>query len=154
MTTRSDYAPDTGSIDTIIHALYDVISGPAGPRDWARERHLFHPEARLMRGQPSGTPELRVFTPEEFIAFGEAKFQSADFYEWEIGREEFRFGRWVHVVSSYETRASADQPPHSRGINSIQLWFESGRWWIVNLIWDWERPDLPIPKHLDGPPRK
>ncbi|MFN0177919.1 MAG: hypothetical protein ACKVZ0_03900 [Gemmatimonadales bacterium] len=153
MTADATLAADTHSVDAIIRALYAVISGPAGPRDWVRDRNLFHPKARLMRGMPAGSPELQVFSIDEFRAFCEPRFDTEAFYEWEIGREEFRFGRWVHVVSAYESRHAVDQLPYARGINSIQLWFEDDRWWIVNLIWDWERPDLPIPAHLDGPPR-
>ena len=32
-----------------------------------------------------------------------------------------------------------------RGINSVQLWSDSRRWWVVNLLWDDERPGNPIP---------
>src|SRR5882762_1290326 len=40
---------DVESIDAIIAATYDVISGPAGKkRDWDRERSLFVPGARLI----------------------------------------------------------------------------------------------------------
>src|SRR5216683_2846329 len=38
---------DVKSLDSILHAIYDVISGPAGDRDWNRFRSLFVPEARL-----------------------------------------------------------------------------------------------------------
>src|SRR5207249_6447509 len=42
-------ALDVESIDAIIAATYDVISGPAGKRrDWDRERSLFYPGARLI----------------------------------------------------------------------------------------------------------
>ena len=38
---------DVSSIDAIVAALYDVISGPAGEkRDWARFRSLFAPGER------------------------------------------------------------------------------------------------------------
>jgi hypothetical protein len=41
---------DVASIDAIITAAYDVISGPAGQkRDWDRERSLFIPGACLFR---------------------------------------------------------------------------------------------------------
>src|SRR3954452_20665591 len=40
---------DVESIDAIIKAAYEVISGPAGQaRDWDRERSLFWPGARLI----------------------------------------------------------------------------------------------------------
>lgn len=153
--TPPAYATDVASVDAIITAMYDVISGPAGPRDWERERHLFHPAARMMRGLPAGTPaaappvtDLRVFTPDEFIEHCKVLFVDRDFYEIEIGREEFRFGRWVHVISAYESRLGLDQPPYARGINSVQLWWDGRRWWIMNVIWDWESTELPIPAHL------
>src|ERR1700755_1397386 len=60
-----------GDVDTIEHILaatYDVISGPAGPRDWDRFRSLFYPGARLMpsRRDDKGTITARVFTPDEY----------------------------------------------------------------------------------------
>lgn len=146
------YATDVGSVDAIILALYDVISGPAGPRDWARERNLFHPAAQMMRGNPSG-PGLTVMSLDEFIAACAPRFEHEAFYELEIGREEVRFGRWVHAMSAYESRHAADALPYARGVNSIQLWSEGDRWWVVNVIWDWEGPGLSIPPRLDGPPR-
>jgi hypothetical protein len=33
----------------------------------------------------------------------------------------------------------------ARGINSIQLFNDGARWWVVGLLWDTERPDKPIP---------
>jgi len=45
----NQYADDVISIDSIINALYDVISGQKGEeRNWDREKHLFHSEARLI----------------------------------------------------------------------------------------------------------
>src|SRR6478609_3906954 len=42
-------AGDVKSMDAIIAALYEVISGPAGQqRDWDRMRNLFVPGARLI----------------------------------------------------------------------------------------------------------
>src|SRR5205809_754925 len=45
----SDYSKDVASVDAIINAVYDVISGePGTSRDWARFRNLFKPETRLL----------------------------------------------------------------------------------------------------------
>src|SRR5258706_12837931 len=44
-----DYSADVKSTDTIVAALYNVILvEPNTPRDWARFRNLFKPEARLI----------------------------------------------------------------------------------------------------------
>ncbi len=58
----------------------------------------------------------------------------------------------MHVFSTYESRrAKADEKPFARGINSIQLMQHGGRWWIVTVMWDSERPDNPIPaKYLEA----
>ena len=41
----NQYKDDVISIDSIIDALYDVISGEKGEeRDWDRERYLFIPK--------------------------------------------------------------------------------------------------------------
>ena len=51
---------DVASIDAIIAAAYDSISGPAGQkRDWERERSLYYPDARLIpTAKPSANDEL------------------------------------------------------------------------------------------------
>jgi hypothetical protein len=154
------YEKDVESIDAIINALYDVISGPAGPKDWARERFLMHPTARMMRGLPPGapagqppTPGLAVFSTEDFIASVGPRLAAEDFYEYEIGREEFRFGRWAHVTSAYASARSPNGPPFVRGINSIQLWFDGGRWWVMGVLWDWEGGDNRIPGRLTAKSR-
>jgi hypothetical protein len=151
------YEKDVESIDAIVRAIYEVISGPAGPKDWARERFLLHPTARLMRGLPPGapasdppTPGLRIFTVEEFIESVKPRLLTEDFYEYETGREEFRFGRWAHVVSAYASSRGLDQRPFARGINSILLWFDSGRWWVMGVLWDWETGENIIPARLRG----
>jgi hypothetical protein len=51
----------------------------------------------------------------------------------------------MQAFSTYEThRDSADARP-IRGINSIQLFNDGSRWWVVGVMWDNERPDKPIP---------
>ena len=60
---------DVASIDAIIAAVYDVISGPAGaPRDWDRMRSLFAPEGRMgvVGMRPDGSFALRTLTPEDY----------------------------------------------------------------------------------------
>jgi hypothetical protein len=149
------YAKDVESIDTIIKALYDVVSGPAGPKDWDRERYLLHPSARMMRGLPPAdpagappTPGLAVFSTEQFIERTGPRLAAEDFYEYETGREVFRFGRLAHVASAYASTTGPGREPFARGINSIQLWYDAGRWWILGVLWDWEDGGNRIPVTL------
>lgn len=140
---------DVASVDAIIAALYDVISGPAGQaRDWDRFRSLFIPDgARLVptgRG-PQGARHA-VWTPDEYVSSAGASLESSGFFEREIGRTTEEFGNVVHVFSTYDSkRTLADPEPFARGINSIQLFRDGTRYWIVSIFWDSERPDNPIP---------
>ena len=55
---------DVKSLDSILAALYDVISGPAGKaRDWDRMRSLFIPGARLMPTSPVRPPGTKPDAP-------------------------------------------------------------------------------------------
>jgi hypothetical protein len=140
---------DVASMDAILAALYDVISGPAGQkRDWDRFRSLFVPGARLMpTAQPAGQPgQVTVLTPEAFIQRTSAGFERDGFFEREIGRSVDTFGRVTQVFSAYDSKRKLEDPkPFQRGINSIQLLNDGTRWWVVSIYWDAERPDNPIP---------
>src|SRR5262245_43927605 len=59
---------DVESLDAIVAAVYDVISGPPGPRDWNRFSSLFAADARLIAirtPKEAGKPSLIVMTPKD-----------------------------------------------------------------------------------------
>lgn len=146
--TATAYAADVASVDAILAALYDVISGPAGqPRDWNRLRALFTPEARMMAvGRRDGAIVARAMTVEDYITRNTPAFAKSGFFEREVGRSVDQFGQIAQVFSTYEARhASADAAPFARGINSIQLYHDGQRWWIVSLLWRAEDDSLPLP---------
>lgn len=135
---------DVNSVDAIIGAYYDVISGPAGtPRDWDRFRSLFISEARFITTRPGGDSASPVIiTPQQFIQLNRKYFEAGGYFEREIHRRRDGFGNIAHVFSTYEARRDEQAPqPYSRGINSIQLLNTGGRWWIVTVMWDHERPN-------------
>jgi hypothetical protein len=141
---------DVESIDAVVAALYDVISGDAGkPRDWNRMRSLFAPEGRLMAvaRRPEGEVVLRTMTVEDYIARNSKAFATTGFFEREAARTTETFGQIAHVFSTYESRhAAGDAKPFQRGINSIQLVHDGKRWRIVNLVWRAEDDSLPLPE--------
>jgi hypothetical protein len=51
----------------------------------------------------------------------------------------------AHVFSTYEARRTPQGPIIARGVNSIELFYDGKRWWIVAAIWDNERENSPIP---------
>jgi hypothetical protein len=140
---------DTESLDAIILALYESVSGPAGEeRDTPRMRSLFMPGAHLVRTSVAGdgTPQAKVMDVETFARDNADYFRQNGFYETEIARRTDLFGNIAQVFSTYEARTDADkEPPFKRGINSIQLFNDGKRWWVVNMLWDNEREDNPMP---------
>lgn len=145
---------DVASIESIVAALYDVISGPAGQaRDWTRMRSLFIPGGRLMPTavRPGGATGIRLLEVNDYIAVSGPMLERIGFREREIARRVERFGHIAHVFSTYEGRMETE-PTVIRGINSIQLLNDGSRWWVVNVYWEAERPDNPLPaQYLTSP---
>jgi hypothetical protein len=150
LTSQPADSRDVASIDAIITAAYDGISGPAGKkRDWDRERSLYYPGARLIpTAKPGASDGLapQILDVEGFIARVEPYFAEHGFFEKEIARRTEQFGHIAQVWSTYESRHNADDSePFMRGINSIQLFHDGNRWWIVNIYWQQESAEDPIP---------
>ena len=96
----------------------------------------------------NGSLAYKVFKPTEYVAMNSPYLMQNGFFENEVGREENRFGEIAHVWSAYEFMSTKNGDPEQRGINSIQLVFDQGRWWITNILWNSERPDNTIPANL------
>jgi hypothetical protein len=149
------YPEDGKSIDSIIAAAYEVISGDAGvKRDWSRFRALYYPGAQLIPtglSRKSGKPVARMITPETYLAGG-PQMEAEGFHEREVARKVESYGHIAHAFSTYEARhRKEDAQPFMRGINSFQLYNDSTRWWILNIAWSPETPDSLIPAHYLSP---
>lgn len=138
---------DVQSLDDIIRAYYEVVSGPAGEvPDRERDQTLHLPDAVV--GVPGmnaeGHPVLNTMTLDDYHdQFGGPRAEG--FYETEIHRIVHRFGNIAQVMSTYASATTPGGDAFDRGINSIQLAWDGDRWWIVSWIFDSERPDNPIP---------
>lgn len=140
---------DVDSIEHIIAAVYDVISGPAGKRDWDRFRSLYYPGARLIPSNRNdkGVVVARMLTPEQYVERGEAVFAKEGFFEKSIANRVELWDHIAHVWSTYESRhAAADAKPFARGINSFQLLNDGSRWWILTVYWEAEDATHPLPE--------
>lgn len=142
---------DVNSIDSIMKAVYDVISGDAGePRNWDRFRSLFHRDARLIptgKNQQTGMFGARASTPDEYVRSAGSYFATNGFHEREIARRVDQYGNIAQVFSTYEAYSSrTEKKPMLRGINSFQLLFDGQRWWVMTIFWQQETPDNIIPK--------
>jgi len=141
------YSNDVKSTDAIVAALYDVISGDAKtPRDWSRFRNLFKPESRLIptRKTDTGDFTLKAISPEEYIQLFTSRV-STGFFEKELHRKTEIYGTIAHVFSTYETKETKEGPVTNRGINSIQLFKDKDRYYIVNIFWCAESMGFPLP---------
>jgi hypothetical protein len=148
-------AADVRSMDAIMHAIYDVISGPAGNRDWNRFYSLFVPGGRLIqtrRAGPDSTPRAVVMTPQDFAQRAGEYFSKNSFYEKEISHSVDTFGAITQRFSTYASLHTAtDAKPFARGINSFQLFNDGKRWYVVTIYWDDEHPGNAIPaRYLTG----
>jgi hypothetical protein len=141
---------DVSSLDGILGAFYEVISGPAGqPRQWGRDRTLYIPGVRFVStGVRDGKPYALVADHQEYVDRVNESLVKEGFHEKEIHRTSRTFGNITHVFSTYETRRTPEGPVIARGVNSIELFHDGRRWWIAAAIWDSERPGNPIPKDL------
>jgi hypothetical protein len=150
----SAHSADVNSLDSILRALYDVISGPPGDRDWNRLRSLCVPEARLtstVKSATSTTPP-RLLTVNDYIQRAGKYFSTHGFYEAAIVNRVQEFGNIAQVFSSYESRNAPDEKPFTRGINSIQLFHDGSRWWVLSILWDEESPTHPLPPEMATKP--
>lgn len=133
---------DHEAIGAVIDEMYDMISGPAGPRDWSRQASCFLPDARQVRTwEDEGRPAMLSMSPEDYRRNVTPFFMDNPFYEVETGRRIDLFGNMAHVWSNYEARTSPDDADvERRGINSIQLFRHPDLGWrIISMIWDNER---------------
>lgn len=145
---------DVESIDAIVAAVYDVISGDAGEaRDWDRWHSLFAEGATLSAVVASGDGYRRVImTPAGYVERNGASLERDGFVESEINRVTEGYGMIAHAFSTYESyRSRVDDEPFARGINSFQLMNDGSRWWVVSVYWQGEGATNPIPaRYLPG----
>lgn len=144
---------DVGTLDAIMKAVYDVISGDAGKaRDWDRFRSLFHKDARLIpsgKNPQTGVVGARVMTPEDYVRTSGPFLEKNGFHERELARHVDQYGNIAQVFSTYHAfKSAADKDPFMRGINSFQLLNDGKRWWVVTIYWQQESADNPIPKEF------
>jgi hypothetical protein len=141
-------AEDIATIDGMVKAYYEVVSGPAGrPREWARDRTLYIQDLRFVDvgWDKQGKPEPRIVDHQGYVDFANGMVERG-FFEKEIHRVSERFGPIAHEWSTYVSRRTESGPVIARGINSIELFWDGKRWWIANAIWTDETKENPIPK--------
>ena len=139
---------DVDSIEHIIAAVYDVISGPPGQRDWDRFRSFFYAGARLVptRRDEKGPVTARVLTPDEYAKRGQDYFSKEGFFENSVANRVEQWDNIAQVWSTYESHHAKGDKPFARGINSFQLLNDGTRWWILTIYWEAEDQTHQLPE--------
>jgi hypothetical protein len=143
-------AVDVASVDGVVKAYYDVISGPAGqPRQWSRDRSLYIPDLRFVAtGFARERPYARVMDHQTFVDGSDSAMVHDGFFEREIHRVTRAYGNIVQVFSTYEEHRTVDGPVQGRGVNALQLFWDGTRWWVASAIWFEEDPTHAIPREF------
>jgi hypothetical protein len=142
-------AEDVSTIDGMIKAYYDVVSGPAGqPRQWDRDATLYIPKVRfvIVSEDAAGKTTAESMSHQEFVDNSEVSLGGKAFYEHEVHRITHRAGNIVHVFSTAERSSSPDGKVEGRGIDSLELFWDGKRWWITGAnLWDINTSRTPLP---------
>ena len=140
MVTVTTYADDTSSIDSIVNAYYEVVSGPVGfIYDAERDTNIHADGALITKVFPDGRFQRHDLSVEQ--AMISVPYDQA-FFESEVGRRIERYGNIAHVWSEFEMRTSPEAEPYSGGFNSISLYFKEDRWWISSWSTQYKDPSL------------
>lgn len=143
------YRQKVKTLDSTVETLYAVISGDKGEkRDWHLFKYLFTDGAQLTPFQTDahGKVHATYLSPDDYVERSGAYLENRGFFEKEIHRVTETYGNLVQIFSTYESyHSSKDTEPFARGINSIQLMKDRGRWYVANITWQGETDEFPIP---------
>ncbi|MEP6466876.1 MAG: hypothetical protein ABJB05_11260 [Parafilimonas sp.] len=148
---NTDSTENVNTVDGIIHALYNVISGPAGQeRNWNDFKNLFAENARMYIAVPnddSGSV-LKSITPEEYVQRNQTRLSDIGFNEDELYRITNTYGAGTQVFSTYESNFTNKNGEEeiTKGINNIQLYFDGQRYFIVTIFWDANAKNIQVPE--------
>jgi hypothetical protein len=141
-TLDEQYGKDVKSIDAIINAYYEVISGASDdPWQFERDKFLHSVKAVIIRLDDNGEADFHSLEAE-YIPMGLKPRE--DFYEHELKRIVSKYGNIAQVWSAFEIRTKPDIPTEIRGLNSIQLHYENGRWYIDSWTAQMESEQNPL----------
>ncbi|MFD2513975.1 hypothetical protein ACFSRY_08870 [Pontibacter locisalis] len=139
---------DVATVEAIVKAGLQIISGPKGQeRDMEKFKALFLPGAQMggvfFKGDSSF---VRITTVENFAERNGPAYAKMGFYENQISLKVEQFGNIATAFQTYETRFGKDGKVEDRGVNTYQLVYDKGRWWIASLLFTPENEAFPIPE--------
>ena len=148
---REPRAEDVSSIDGIVKAYYEVVSGPAEKdREWGRDATLYVPGIRfiIFSEGKDGQTVARSLSHQEFVNESDPAMKDKGFYEHEVHRITHRVGNVAHVMSTAEQQSEPGGPVKGQSIDSLEIYWNGARWWIASAnIWEL-KPGQPLPKEF------
>jgi hypothetical protein len=141
-----DVPVESLSIETIIPALYRIVSGDAGSiKNWSLLKKLHAPNAIITPlFHEDGKPSASISSVDKFIALNKKIFKDINFYETEVASRIFTYGHMATILSHYESRDNRNSKPYSQGINSFQLVNDGRRWCVISVTWDSDKGGHPV----------
>lgn len=147
-------AEDVANPEAIVLAAYASIARAPGENyDWERFRSLHLPEATLIPNTEQRNGGFDILSVQDFIDWIDrftlpiiGTDQDQGFSEDAIQNVVNQYGDIANVFSTYEKHFYGQDQNLGRGINTFNLVFNDGRWWIVSIIWDEESGAGPIPE--------
>lgn len=86
-------------------------------------------------------------SPQQYADLSDASGANSGFFDTNVANRVEQFGVMANVYSTYESRSHpGDATPLARGVKSMELLKSGGRWHIVQVYWDSERPGNPLPE--------
>jgi len=138
---------DVATIDGLIKAYYESVSGHPGQRDGERMLSLFIKGGKISIGLEGDEPTHNL--AKDYLKTARFLSISTDFFEREISRDTHEFGYIANVISTYGISDAMENTDYvARGVTVFQLVRHKGRWWILSTMWQRESPELPLPAHL------
>jgi len=142
------YGDNVSTLDGIVKAYYDVVTVKKGGKVYFERDSLLHWPSAMVGAVgigKDGQPRMSHITLKRYHELSDPGLERDGFDEREISRKVEKFGAIYHVWSTYESRNEAGGPIIERGINSIELFNDGKRFWILGWFYDGERKDNPIP---------
>jgi hypothetical protein len=119
-------------IKSTVLAAYNVVSGPAGRRDWDRFKELFAPGGQVTHAMPDGS--LKAMTPDDFTTIAKPMLDQSGLFEHPVSTRVQHDGNLATVLSAFESRhASNDAQPFQNGVDAFQLLHVNGAWKIISI---------------------
>jgi hypothetical protein len=135
----TSFGDDVGTLDGIIKAYYDVVTVKKGEKVSYERDSLLHIQGVRIGSagiDAKGSPVLHYTTLKEYHRESDAYMEKNGFYERETSRQVRNIRNIYHVWSSYESRYTPDGKVIAQGVNSIELYYDGKRFWILGWFYD------------------